>query len=77
LPNPSPTLAISNPKPPEKEETPILDFMLEFKDGLFDEYEDTLNYHTMRRPQKTRKSSSNEEIIDPSEKAFLKRLRKS
>jgi hypothetical protein len=77
LPNPSPTLAISNPEPPEKEETPILDFMLEFDDGIFDEYADTLNYHTMRRPQKTRKSSSNEEIIDPSEKAFLKRLRRS
>ena len=50
LPNPSPTLAIPNLEPPEKEETPILDFMLEFEDELFDEYENTLNYHTMRRP---------------------------
>jgi len=30
LPNPSPTSAIPNPEPLEKEETPILDFMLEF-----------------------------------------------
>ena len=50
LPNPSPTLAIPNPEPPEKEETPILDFKLEFEDELFDEYGDTSNYHTMRRP---------------------------
>ena len=35
LPDPSPTLAIPNPKPQEKEETPILDFMLEFEDELF------------------------------------------
>jgi hypothetical protein len=50
--------------------------MLEFEDDLFDEYRDTSNYHTMRRPQKPRKSSSNEEIIDPSEKAFLKKTTK-
>ena len=50
LQDPSPTLAIPNPEPPKKEETPILDFMLEFKDELFDEYGNTLNYHTMRRP---------------------------
>ena len=37
LPNPSPTLAIPNPEPPKKEETLILDFMLEFEDELFDE----------------------------------------
>ena len=43
LPNPSPTSAIPNPEPPKKEETPILDFMLEFEDELFDEYGDTLN----------------------------------
>jgi hypothetical protein len=50
LPNPSPTSAIPNPEPPKKEETPISDFMLEFEDELFDEYRNTLNYHTMRRP---------------------------
>ena len=33
--NPSPTSAIPNPKPPEKEETPILNFMLEFEDELY------------------------------------------
>ena len=59
LPDPTPTLAIPNPEPPEKEETPILDFMLEFEDEILDEYGNTLNYHTMRRPQKPRKSLSN------------------
>ena len=67
--NPSPTLAILNPKPPEKEETPILD-------ELIDEYGDNLDYHTMRRPQKSRKSSSHEEILDPFEEAFLKKTTK-
>ena len=76
LPNPSPTPAIPNPEPPEKEETPISDFMLEFKDEPFDEYGNTMNYHTMRRPQKLRKSSSHEEILDPSEEAFLKKTMK-
>jgi hypothetical protein len=60
LPNPSPASAIPNPEPPKKEETLILDFMLEFEDELFDEYGDTSNYYTMRRPQKPRKSSSHE-----------------
>ena len=50
--------------------------MLKFKDELFDEYGNTLNYHMMRRLQKPRKSSSNEEILDPSEKAFLKKTTK-
>ena len=50
LPDPSPTSAVLDPKPPEKEEIPILDFMLEFEDELFDEYRNTSNYHTMRRP---------------------------
>jgi hypothetical protein len=59
--NPSPTLAVPNPKLPEKEKTPILDFMLEFEDKLFNKYGNTSNYHTMRRPQKPRESSSNEE----------------
>jgi hypothetical protein len=48
--NPSPTSAISNPEPPKKEETLISNFMLEFKNELFDEYGDTSNYHTMWRP---------------------------
>jgi hypothetical protein len=56
LPNPSPALTIPNPEPLEKEETLISDFMLEFEDELFDEYGNTSNYHTMRRPQKPRKS---------------------
>jgi len=50
--------------------------MLEFKDELFDEYGDTSNYHMMRTPQKPRKSSCNEEPLDPSEEAFLKKTMK-
>jgi len=76
LPNPSPTLAVPNPEPLEKEETSILDFKLEFEDELFAEYGNTSNYHTMRKPQKPRKLSSNEEILDPSEEAFLKKITK-
>ena len=76
LPDPSPTSAVSNPEPPEKEETPISDFMLEFEDELSDEYRNTLNYHTMRRPQKSRKSSFHEEPLDPSKEAFLKKAMK-
>jgi hypothetical protein len=51
--------------------------MLEFEEEIFDEYENTFNYHIMRRPQKPRKSSSHEEPLDPSKDAFLKRLQKS
>ena len=50
--------------------------MLELKDEHFDEYGNTSNYHTMRRPQKSRKSSSNEDPLDPSEEAFLKKTMK-
>jgi hypothetical protein len=50
LPGGSQTLAIPDPKPPKKKETPILDFMLEFEDELFNKYGNTLNYHMMRRP---------------------------
>ena len=50
LPDPSPTSVIPNPEPLKKEETTILDFMLEFNDELFDEYGNTSNYHAMRRP---------------------------
>ena len=34
MPNPSWTKVIPDPEPPEKEETPILDFMLEFEDEI-------------------------------------------
>ena len=50
--------------------------MLEFEDELFAEYENISNYHTMRRPQKPKKSSSIEEIVDPYEEAFLKKTTK-
>jgi len=50
LSDPSPALAVLDPEPPEKEETLILNFMLQFEDELFDEYGNTSNYHTMKRP---------------------------
>jgi hypothetical protein len=75
LPDQSPTSAIPDPKPPKKKETPILDFMLEFKDKLFTKYKNTSNYHTMRKPQKPRKSLF-VEPLDPSEEAFLKNATK-
>ena len=71
LPEPSPTSAILDPEPPEKEETPISDFMLEFEDELFAKYENTSNYHVMRKPQEPRKSSS-VKPLDPSKEAFVK-----
>jgi hypothetical protein len=43
-------LAILDPKPPKEEETPILDFMLEFKDELFDDYGNTSKYHMVKKP---------------------------
>jgi hypothetical protein len=75
LPKPSPTSAIPDPEPPEKEETLILDFMLEFEDELFDEYGNTSNYYVMRKPQDPRKSSSIEPL-DPYEEAFYKKTMK-
>ena len=76
LPNPSQTSAVPNPKPLKKEETPTLDFMLELEDELFAEYGNTSNYHTVRKPQKPQKSSSNKEIFDSSKEAFLKKTMK-
>jgi hypothetical protein len=76
FPEPSSTSAILDPEPPEKEETPILNFMLEFEDELFDEYENTSNYHMTRKPQEPRKLSSHVEPLDPSEEAFLKNTTK-
>jgi hypothetical protein len=76
LPDPSPASAIPHPEPLEKEETPISDFMLEFENELFTEYGNTLNYHTMRKPQEPRKSSSHVELLNPSEEAFLKKTTK-
>lgn len=50
LPNKTPTLAIPNPEPPQKEETPIPDVMLDFKDDLFVEYGNTLKYYATKKP---------------------------
>jgi hypothetical protein len=50
--------------------------MFEFEDELFTKYENTSNYHIMRKPQKSRKSSSHVEPLDPSEEAFLKKTTK-
>jgi hypothetical protein len=76
LPYPPQTSAIPIFEPPEKEETPISDFMLDFKDELFVEYENTSNYYSIRKPQKPKKSSLQKEPLDPSEEAFLKRTTK-
>jgi hypothetical protein len=72
---PSPTSATLDPEPSKKEETPILDFMLEFEDELFAKYGNTLNYHVMRKPKEPRKSSS-VEPLDPSEEDFPKKTTK-
>jgi hypothetical protein len=75
LPKPSQSLALAilDPKPPKEEETPILDFMLEFEDELFDDYGNTSKYHMMKKPQEYKNPS----FIDPSEKEFLKRQQKN
>jgi hypothetical protein len=75
LPEPSQPLAISDPKPPEEEETPISDFTLEFEDELFDEYGNTSNYHMMRKPQEFINSPSIKSL-DPSEEDFFKKITK-
>jgi hypothetical protein len=53
-----------------------LNLLHDFEDELFAEYGNTLNYHTMRKPQKPKKSSSQEGIFNPSEEAFLKKTTK-
>jgi hypothetical protein len=50
LPDQSQVSVVPDPEPPEKEETLISDFMLEFEDELSDEYGNTSNYHMMRGP---------------------------
>jgi hypothetical protein len=49
--------------------------MLEFEDELFDEYENTLNYHMMRKPQEFRNPPSIKSL-DPFEKDFFKKTTK-
>jgi hypothetical protein len=43
-------LAILDTEPPKEEETLISDFMLEFKDELFNDYGNTSKYHMMKKP---------------------------
>jgi hypothetical protein len=50
-------------------DSPFLDFMLDFEDELYADYGNFSNYH--RKPRKTKKLS-NQELLDPSDKAFLK-----
>jgi len=69
LPSPIQISAIPNLEPRKKEETPILDFMLDFENDLFAENGSTSKYHTTRKPQKI---SSHKETLDPSKEAFLK-----
>jgi hypothetical protein len=47
---PPQTSAIPISELPKKEETPILDFILDFKDELFTEYANTSNYYLVRKP---------------------------
>jgi hypothetical protein len=75
LPEPSQPLAIPDPEPSEEEKTPILDFMLEFEDKLFDEYGNTSNYHMIRKPQESRNPLSIKSL-DPSEEDFFKNIMK-
>lgn len=70
------TSAIPVSKLSKKEETPILDFMLDFEDELFTKYGNTSNYYLVRKPQEHKKSSLQKEPLDPSEEAFLKRTTK-
>jgi hypothetical protein len=65
-------LAILDPKPPNEEETLILDFMLEFEDELFDDYGNTSKYQMMKKPQEYKNPS----FRDPSEKEFFKKATK-
>jgi hypothetical protein len=50
-------------------DTPFLDFMLDFEDELYADYGNASKYH--RKPRKTKKLS-NQELLDPFDKAFLK-----
>jgi hypothetical protein len=74
LPNPSQTLVVPNPEPPKKEETPILDFMLEFEVELFAKYRNTSNYHTMRNPRSLGSHHPMKKSLTLLRKLFLKRL---
>jgi hypothetical protein len=58
LPKPSQPLALAIlvPEPLKEEETPILDFMLKFKDKLFD-YGNTSKYNKMKKPQEYKNPS--------------------
>jgi hypothetical protein len=76
LPNPPQPSAILISEPPQKEETPLLNFMLDFEDKLFTEYGNTSNYYSVRKPQELKKSSLYKEPLDPFEEGFLKRTTK-
>jgi hypothetical protein len=75
LPEPSQPLALAilDPEPPKEEESLISDFMFEFEDELFYDYENTSKYDMMKKPQEYKNPS----FIDPSEKEFFKRQQKS
>jgi hypothetical protein len=76
LPNPPQPSAIPIFEPPEKEETPLSDFMLDFEDKLFTEYGNTSNYYSLREPKELKKSLLHKEPFDPSKEALLKRTTK-
>jgi hypothetical protein len=66
-------LSYLNLRATKKEETPLSDFVLDFKDELFTEYGNTSNYYSVRKPQELKKSSLHKESLDPSEEAFFKK----
>jgi hypothetical protein len=62
LPNSLQTSAIPIFEPPEKEETLILDFMLDFEDELFIEYGNTSNYYSIRKPRSLKNHHSKKNL---------------
>jgi hypothetical protein len=63
------TSAISSPKPLKEEETLTSNFMFDFENDLFAEYENTSKYHTTRKPQEL---SNHEQFLDSSKEVFIK-----
>jgi hypothetical protein len=62
------------PKPPKEEEIPPLENILEFKDEIFSNFGNTLNYSAIRKC--LAKSTPNQHLPDPTEEKFLKKTMK-
>jgi hypothetical protein len=77
LPETSQPLAIVEPKLPQKEEEefPLPDLLFDIEDDLFTDFENTSNYHLIKKPQQPRNFAT----IDPThsdEVDFLKKTTK-